>query len=153
MKAAKRRYNQKHSTKIRTKEYYYENREKFMEYRSKRANKIHDIDKNEWEACKDYFDNSCAYCGLTEEKAKEMQGQYLHKEHVDHEGLNDLSNCVPVCKSCNSSKRDYHVDEWYNENNANFTKERLELIKHWLDTDHLKYKTKENSVKQHKVKI
>jgi len=28
----------------------------------------------------------------------------LHKEHVDDNGANDLSNCVPSCQSCNSTK-------------------------------------------------
>lgn len=63
----------------------------------------------------------------------------LHKEHVDDSGANDLSNCVPSCQSCNSSKNIFSLEEWYTEDNLNFTEERLSKIYRWLNEDYLKY--------------
>lgn len=114
-----------------------DNKEKVREYRIIRdAHKKHDISKEEWESCKEFFSNGCAYCGISEEEAKKTQGQSLHKEHVVNDGLNDLSNCVPACKSCNSSKRDYKIEDWYNRANVNFTDERNKKIIIWLNEDH-----------------
>lgn len=102
--------------------------------------KTHIITKKEWLVCKEYFNNECAYCGLP------IEEHYLtrlgitklgdfHKEHVDHEGSNDLSNCVPSCKSCNSSKHTSKLENWYDENNPNFKKEKLDKIYKWIDED------------------
>jgi hypothetical protein len=116
------------------------NRNKTIEYNRKRTeNKTHNISKSEWAACKEYFNNSCAYCGVIEKEAKQTQGQYLHKEHVDHNGENDLSNCVPACRSCNSNKWVFNLSDWYNDSNENFTYERLEKIQQWLNNDYKLY--------------
>ncbi|WP_299831402.1 HNH endonuclease signature motif containing protein [uncultured Metabacillus sp.] len=113
----------------------------------KQMNGTHNISNEEWVACKEYFNNSCAYCGLSEEKHKNKFNQRLHKEHVDHEGSNDLNNCVPACRSCNGSKWIFDLEEWYNEENKNFTKERLIKIYKWINEDYKKYiKVEENSL-------
>ena len=38
---------------------------------------------------------------------------YLHKEHFDDEGTNTIDNCVPACKSCNSSKGVKPFENWF----------------------------------------
>ncbi len=122
-----------------------ENKDKIKEYNDYREqHKKHNISDEEWLACKEYFDNSCAYCGLhVENHFKKWNDEYrkqdLHKEHVDHNGSNDLSNCVPSCQSCNSSKWEFSLDEWYNEDNPKFEQERLERIHKWLKEDYLRY--------------
>ena len=117
-----------------------ENKDKLKEYREFRImNKKHDISKEEWESCKDYFDNSCAYCGMTESEHRKIHKQDLHKEHVVHDGANDLSNCVPACKSCNSSKKQFSLMEWYNKENANFCENKLCKINDWLNSHHIIY--------------
>lgn len=116
------------------------NKDKLNEYVVNRMkNKKHKINNEEWEDCKQYFNNSCAYCGIDEHEAKEIYNNYLHKEHVIHNGANDLSNCIPACKGCNSSKHDSDFNNWYNEENENYTYERLEKIHTWLNEDYLKY--------------
>lgn len=60
-----------------------------------------------------------------------MYKQQLHKEHVDHEGANDLSNCIPACKTCNSHKWEFDMESWY-RNYEHFSEERLNKIKEWL---------------------
>lgn len=114
------------------------NKDKLKIYAERRAHKNHKISNNEWEECKKYFNYSCAYCGMTEKEHKKIYNQQLHKEHVDHEGANDLSNCVPSCKSCNSSKWDKNLDEWYSKNDK-FIYEKYHKIIQWITKDYKNY--------------
>jgi 5-methylcytosine-specific restriction endonuclease McrA len=121
--------------------YRQNNKEKFKKYRYERQHKNHKISAKEWKACKEYFNNQCAYCGLPIEehyiiyKGERKLGDF-HKEHVIHNGKNDLSNCVPSCKSCNSQKWEYKFEDWYNENNSVYGTERLNKIYRWLNEDY-----------------
>jgi 5-methylcytosine-specific restriction endonuclease McrA len=112
------------------------NPDKISIYQNMRKSKEHEISKYEWESCKLYFNNSCSYCGISEIDAKNKYKNNLHKEHVDHNGANDLSNCVPACKSCNGSKNTKELNEWYNKDNKNFNQERLNKIYNWLEKDY-----------------
>jgi hypothetical protein len=132
-------HKNKEKKKAYLKDWQQNNKDKISEYRIARSNKKHDISLNEWENCKAYFNNECAYCGISETEAKVKYNNVLHKEHVDHEGANDLSNCIPACKSCNSSKHENNFEEWYSEKNTNFTYDRLEKIVKWLSDDFYKY--------------
>ena len=101
----------------------------------------HNITKKEWEYCKQYFNYECAYCGLPlSEHYRKYKGERIksdfHKEHVDHNGTNDLSNCIPSCTSCNSQKWKFELDTFYNESNGNYTQERYDKIKQWLNEDY-----------------
>jgi len=116
-----------------------------------RQHKNHNITKGEWESCKKYFDYKCAYCGFPIEDhyriyAGKLQKIDLHKEHVDHEGSSDLSNCVPSCKTCNDFKHKFELDEWYNKYNINYTKERYDKIIKWITEDYEQY------IEEHKPK-
>lgn len=101
----------------------------------------HKITKSEWESCKQYFEYKCAYCGLpidehwTTYREKRKLGDF-HKEHPDHNGANDLSNCIPSCESCNCQKNDKKFDNWYNEINPIYSIERLDKIIQWLEIDY-----------------
>lgn len=128
--------NYKHNQKIQSK-WRKNNADKLIEYNRRRMeNKKHEFSKHEWEDCKEYFNNSCAYCGMPEKEAKKKYNNKLHKEHVDHEGSNGLGNCVPACKKCNSSKRTKSLKDWYTEDNENFSKDRLRKINNWLNNDY-----------------
>jgi 5-methylcytosine-specific restriction endonuclease McrA len=121
------------------KEYQQKHPDKMRIYNQNRQHKNHKITKDEWLTCKNYFDNSCCYCGLTYEESKIKYKEDLHKEHADHFGANDLSNCIPACKSCNSQKWEHPLDKWYNENNHRFTQERYDKIMTWLNKDYKKF--------------
>lgn len=116
---------------------------KEKEYTSR--HRKHDITTTEWKNCKDYFNNSCAYCGLpAEEHFAERNNNIfnmdLHKEHVDDDGANDLRNCVPSCGSCNSTKNLKTLDELFESKFIEkFTQERYNKIIQWLEKDHKKY--------------
>jgi HNH endonuclease len=109
---------------------------KYHEYR--KMHKMHDISNSERERCKQYFNFQCAYCGITEDEHKEKFGQQLHMDHVDPDGANDLSNNIPACKSCNSSKGAFLLEEWYLKQNF-YSEERLNKIYKWLNDDYKYY--------------
>lgn len=144
-KASKRKESKKAVEKGKAREWQRNNKDKVREYnRNREQNKKHTIDKNEWAACKNYFNDCCAYCELPQkEHFKYWKGEYknidLHREHVIHDGSNDLSNCVPACQSCNSSKSTYRLEEWYCEGNESFEQERLDKINKWLSEDYKIY--------------
>lgn len=126
------------------KQYYLKNQNKFKKYNKRRRLKNHEISEEEWLACKKYFNNSCAYCGLPQEKHLiKRKGKIinidLHKEHVDNQGSNYLNNCVPSCYICNSLKSTHTLDEFYNINNPNFTQERYNKIIQWITTDYKQF--------------
>lgn len=129
------------------------NPEKSKTYRDNRAHKEHDISSEEWLKCKQYFNFECAYCGLNIEQHnirrldKDIKSDF-HKEHVDHEGSNDLSNCIPSCITCNSSKRQMKLEEWYNPSKIFFSADRLTKIHKWLESDHKLYIRKIKNVSQ-----
>lgn len=114
---------------------------KYQENRKQHGN--HKITTKEWKSCKDYFNNQCAYCGLPlNQHYNKYKGEVrltdFHKEHVNHEGANDLSNCIPSCKTCNTSKHQFNMEEWY-KSNHNFNEERLDKIYKWLEEDYKLY--------------
>lgn len=121
------------------------NKDKVQRYRDYREqHKKHEISYVEWMSCKEYFNNECAYCGLHisehfNKYAGELKWTDFHREHVDDEGSNKLDNCIPSCKSCNSSKHTSTFEEWYCDNNQNYTEERLNKIYKWLGEDHKNY--------------
>lgn len=111
-------------------------KEKYKGYRKfRQQHKTHLITDYEWQACKKYFDNTCAYCGMPEKEHRTVYGQDLHKDHVEHNGSNGLENCIPACKSCNSKKHDSDFDLWYNEENPIYTEDNMLLIIKWLSKD------------------
>lgn len=127
------------------KEYRRNNKDKMRKYNEDRKHKKHDITDEEWRNCKRYFKSRCAYCGMMEHTHRKLYNQQLHKEHVDHVGGNDLSNCVPSCKNCNSQKWTYEFEDWYNPDNKIFKEDRFDKIIKWLTTDHKQFmNTKRN---------
>jgi 5-methylcytosine-specific restriction endonuclease McrA len=139
VKKAKRKAAKEYRERGDLKKWQNDHKDRLREYEINRKNKQHKISKQEWEQCKKYFNNSCAYCGISEVDAKEQQHQNLHKEHVIYDGANDLSNCVPACKSCNSQKWKWPFEEWYNVNNLIFNEERLKKIIQWTSENYKKY--------------
>lgn len=118
------------------------NKDKVKNYNEQHRN--HDIDDSEWKDCKEYFYNECAYCGLHISEhfityAGELKHTDFHREHVDYDGANDLSNCVPSCRDCNSSKWQYDFEEWYSPENETYDKYRYNKIIKWLKDDYKIY--------------
>lgn len=126
--------NQKY--KHRQSEWRRENPDKIKEYNEK--HRAHDITITEWQYALSFFNYQCAYCGITEQNSLKVQKQRLHKDHVDCNGANDLSNAVPACRSCNSKKHQDNMEEWFITQEF-FSEKRLQKIYQWLSTGYMKY--------------
>jgi 5-methylcytosine-specific restriction endonuclease McrA len=63
--------------------------------------------KEQWEECKNTFDNKCAYCGKNDKLSQE------HFVPVSKGGEYTENNIIPSCKSCNSSKNNSNFFDWY----------------------------------------
>lgn len=111
------------------KEYHIKHPEKQKQYEIN--HRIHEITNSEWENCLHTYGYKCAYCGTTLKDHKNKFNQTLHKDHVDTDGYNDLSNAVPSCRSCNSAKHDLDMKEWFRRQ-IFFTEEKLEFIVWWI---------------------
>jgi hypothetical protein len=89
-----------------------------------------------WEECKKFFNNKCAYCGneakLTEE----------HFIPLSKGGEYTRNNIIPVCKSCNSSKRDRNFFEYYPKQKY-YSEKREQKILKYLNYD---LKTKQQQI-------
>lgn len=101
--------------------------------------KKHEMTDLEWFYCRYYFNNACAYCGMNWEEHMSVFGQDLHKEHVVHDGRNDIKNCVPSCRSCNSEKHTYALNQWYNIHNPKYDRVKYLRIYQWLRWEVLKF--------------
>jgi hypothetical protein len=81
----------------------------------------------EWEQCKKYFGNVCAYCG--------KDPRTLSQDHfipVVNGGGYEACNIIPACTSCNSKKNTKNFFEWYPRQKF-YSKEREILIMEYLD--------------------
>lgn len=119
----------------KNREYYQDNKEQILEWnrqynkenphiarqggqrRKARVEKLpYTLTVEEWDNLKLYFDNSCAYCGMAEEKHLKKFNEILHQEHfiaLSNGGEYTHNNIIPSCKSCNSSKGNKDFFEWY----------------------------------------
>lgn len=119
--------------KDKRKEWFEKNPNKNSEYQARRKqHKQHDITENEWIDCKEFFNNSCAYCGMSEKESLVIYNQRLHKDHAMNEGSNGIDNCLAACKGCNCKKHKEDWYDWYAENNKIFNQERFDKICLWL---------------------
>ncbi|GIN22554.1 HNH endonuclease [Siminovitchia fordii] len=114
------------------------NKDKIKLYNQKRAKKNHSISVYEWDSCKEYFSGRCAYCGVGESDHRKKFNEDLHKDHVDPNGKNDLSNCVPACKTCNPSKGEEDMEKWF-ASRPYYDIERELLIIQWVTKDYKNY--------------
>ena len=71
------------------------------------------------------FDNCCAYCG---KQHKAMDLEIEHFVPISKGGTHVLSNIVPACKSCNSSKTYHDAKAWYEKQEFYSRKRWLKII-------------------------
>lgn len=114
------------------KKWQQENKDSLAEYRKKRISKKHEFSEEDWNNCKEYFGFSCAYCGISYSENLREYKQDFHKDHIDSNGSNNIDNCVPSCKSCNSKKWKFSFVDWYNKNNEIFSVSRYNRIIKWM---------------------
>jgi 5-methylcytosine-specific restriction endonuclease McrA len=75
---------------------------------------------------KNIYSNTCAYCGCNGKLTID------HLVPISKDGKHKLTNLIPACHTCNSSKSHHEVYEWY-WNQEFFTEDRLvKLIRNLL---------------------
>lgn len=85
-------------------------------YRARKKRLPNTLTLKEWNKIKKDFNNSCAYCGMTEKEHFDKFNESLHQEHfipLSKGGEYTHNNIIPSCKSCNSSKGENLFSEWY----------------------------------------
>lgn len=61
----------------------------------------------QWDICKEYFNNKCAYCG------KDRKLQQEHFVALSKGGEYTINNIIPACGYCNNSKHNKDFFGWY----------------------------------------
>ena len=141
-----KKYYEENKDKLREyhKKYYEENKDKIKETnnkwklnniekvrlsKKKRKNKRKelkaDLTVQEWDYIKEYFNNSCAYCGV------ECELEQEHFIPVTKGGEYTKSNIITACRSCNASKGNRDFSEWYKGKDF-YNKDRENKIKQYL---------------------
>lgn len=92
--------------------------------RARKENLVGILTAKEWQNTLEYFNNQCAYCGAETKLCRE------HVVPISKKGLNETQNIVPACISCNSSKKDKDMLDWYKETKF-FSEARLAKIMEW----------------------
>lgn len=72
----------------------------------------------------------CAYCGRSD-----IDLQVEHVKPISKGGAHALANVVPACKSCNFSKRNHDVFDWYTKQPF-FCRQRWSAIFNFLESCH-----------------
>lgn len=89
----------------------------------------------QWEDCKNFFDNKCAYTGvsLTEETST-----IDHIVPISKTGSNNIWNICPSINYANFSKNNSNMEEWYKKQDY-YSEERLNKIYNWMQYSKEKY--------------
>lgn len=75
----------------------------------------------QWQQCLTHFNHQCAYCGSTESLEQE------HVIPVSRGGHYTPDNIIPACRSCNASKNNKIMQDWFTQN-ENYSVERMANI-------------------------
>lgn len=135
-----REYNKKNKerTKKRDKEWREKNRERWLilaragveKRRAKMSSLPHTLTIEDWEGTLEFFDYSCAYCGVSQEELEYS----LHQEHiipVSEGGGYTADNIIPSCKTCNLSKGAKELEEWYKSRDY-YDEEKMSKVTYWI---------------------
>ena len=119
----------KEQYKSHNKRYREENPGKFKEYSRRRNHRRRQAElgakfnfsAEEWQQCLAHFNHQCAYCGSKESLEQE------HVVPVSVGGHYTADNIIPACKSCNSSKNNKIMQDWFTQH-ENYSVERMANI-------------------------
>lgn len=89
----------------------------------------------EWSDILKYYNDACAYCGMSNKEHLRVNGELLHQDHVVpliKKGAYSKENIVPACRSCNSSKGGSDMACWYKKHD-NYDENRLKKIQRQIE--------------------
>lgn len=84
-----------------------------------------ELTEKQWDACINFFDSKCCYCGKSSKLTKD------HLQPLKEGGTLEIANVVPACSSCNSSKKDNQWLAWFQKQKF-YSKGKAELIQKWI---------------------
>ena len=119
---------------------------------------LSDLTIDEWKDTLDYFGNSCAYCGISEEQHKATHCTNLHKDHVvplSKGGEYTKQNIIPSCIICNSSKNNNSLEDFFSYSES-FSRDRYKRVTYFCNmhkTYHLEKETDKNKQDIYNVKL
>ena len=131
-----RLYYEKNKIKVlaRTRIYKEENPDLVTSWSQKYRARKKMLDSNftvdQWQKCLTHFNHQCAYCGSTENLEQE------HVIPVSKGGHYTVDNIIPACRSCNASKNNKSLEEWY-VNHRSYSTLRMDFIKDYLESNSL----------------
>lgn len=103
--------------------------------RSLQANApLNDLTISDWLESLAHFNHRCAYC----ESEKHIEQD--HVKPLSKGGSHTKTNIIPACRSCNSSKRQRLLENWY-PNQPFYEEDRMNKILNWMG-----YKTYDNKI-------
>lgn len=98
--------------------------------RNKRKKLIADLTLQEWEDTLEFFNNKCAYCGISDDESIEKYGKHLSQDHivpVFNNGGYTKNNIIPACMGCNSSKNKLSLIQFFKKSEK-FNQDRFQKI-------------------------
>ena len=129
---------QKRQTKQNNKEkvleyqrsYYKNNKDIYridrMRRKSKKKGLTTNFKREDWRKCKEFFNNTCAYCGNGELKLTQD-----HLAPLTKGGDYTVNNIIPACSSCNSQKNNKDFEKWYLPHDK-YSADRLDRILQYI---------------------
>lgn len=85
-----------------------------LKYRQQRKQQgMFEFSIEDWREILKEFNNKCAYCGANGEEGLRKGLQLEHVVPITAGGTYEKSNIVPACPSCNLSKHNKSLQEWY----------------------------------------
>jgi len=109
-------------------EYHKNNRDKcnglHHRYVARKRELPNDLTSDQWTDIKTAFDNKCCYCEESKPLAQE------HFIALSKGGGYTVSNILPACKSCNSSKNNKDFLEWYPKQKFYSDKRRDKILEY-----------------------
>lgn len=99
-------------------------------YRQKKKLLKSNFTIDQWRECLTHFNHQCAYCDCTEKLEQE------HVIPVSKGGHYTADNIIPACRSCNASKNNKSLEEWY-INHQSYSTLRMDFIKDYLESNSL----------------
>jgi hypothetical protein len=123
-----RAYREANPEKVReaSLRYYKGNRDKAREHvrrrktlqRAARRQSIHPVTRQQIDARFALWQRRCAFCGVDATHERNHGRERLTVDHVlalTKGGLDEAGNILPACSTCNSSKHDSPVEDWYRQ--------------------------------------
>jgi hypothetical protein len=84
--------------------------------RSARRRAVHPVTRAQIDARFALWDNRCAFCGVDATHERNHGHERLTVEHVlalTKGGLDEAENIIPACSTCNTSKNNSPIEDWY----------------------------------------